>query len=362
MNGINLFRVSLTDIFCKILHDLFGMMTTLLKKSPLLLFCVLTACMPMIHQPGLKNNTPYLTDNLYSTEDGASLPLRQWLPKTRTKAVLIALHGFNDYSNFFDSPGAYFSGQGIACFAYDQRGFGAAPKRGSWAGIQAYTDDLRGLIRLIKQRYPRQPLYLLGESMGGAVIITAMGQVSMPEVDGAILVAPALWARQTMPWYQTSLLWTLAHTFPWLTLTGDGVGVRASDNIKMLRALGRDPMVIKKTRVETIYGLTNLMDAAFNSANQLGGNTLILYGEKDEIIPKKPTYDFLQRFLSSEKERKTVAFYQQGYHMLLRDLHARIPWEDILAWINLDSNKLPSGADRRAREVLKAVKVLSKSG
>jgi acylglycerol lipase len=322
-----------------------------IKLIPLLL-AALTGCMPMIHPPGIKNNTPHLTDNLYTTLDGAGLPLRQWLPKTEAKAVLIALHGFNDYSKFFDQAGTYFSTQGIACFAYDQRGFGQAPKRGSWAGISAYTDDLLVLVHLIKQRYPRQPLYLLGESMGGAIIIAALGQVSIPEVDGVILVAPALWARQTMPWYQTGLLWTLAHTFPWLTLSGDGVGVKASDNIEMLKALGRDPLIIKKTRVETIYGLTNLMDVAFNSANQLGGNTLILYGENDEIIPKKPTYDFLQRFLSSQGERKTVAFYQQGYHMLLRDLQAHIPWEDILVWINLDSNQLPSGADRRAREVL----------
>ncbi len=324
-----------------------------LKKLPLLLFFTLTACMPMIHPPGLKSNVAHLTDNLYRTEDGANLPLRQWLPNTETKAVIIALHGFNDYSNFFDSPGTYFSKQGIACFAYDQRGFGAAPKRGSWAGIPAYTDDLHGLIRLIKLRYPKQPIYLLGESMGGAVIITAMGQLNTPEVDGVILVAPALWARQTMPWYQTSLLWTLAHTFPWLRLSGDGVGVKASDNIEMLRALGRDPMIIKKTRVEAIYGLTDLMDAAFNNADQLVGNTLVLYGENDEIIPKKPTYDFLQRFLGQGEESKTVAFYQQGYHMLLRDLQAHILWQDILVWINQDTKQLPSGADRRAREVLK---------
>ena len=318
-----------------------------------LLIAFLTGCMPMIHPPGTINSTAQLTDNSYITEDGASLPLRRWLPKTEPEAIIIALHGFNDYGNFFDQPGTFFSTQGIACYAYDQRGFGGAPKRGLWAGIPAYTDDLHNLVKLLKNRYPRQPIYLLGESMGGAVVITAMGQANMPEVDGVILVAPALWARQTMPWYQTSLLWTLAHTFPWLTLTGKGVKVKASDNIEMLRALGRDPLIIKETRVEAIYGLTDLMDAAFNSADHLRANTLMLYGENDEIIPKKPTYDFLQRFLSSDGEKKTVGFYQQGYHMLLRDLQAAIPWKDIVAWINQRADKLPSGADHRAIKVLK---------
>jgi len=308
--------------------------------------------MPMAYPPGARNNTAQLGENIFLTEDGASLPLRHWLPKTEPRAVIIALHGFNDYSRFFDKPGEYFSKQGIACFAYDQRGFGMAPKRGLWAGSEAYTQDLQTLVRLVKQRYPKRPVYLLGESMGGAIVITAMSRMDMPEVAGVILAAPALWARSTMPWYQTGLLWTLAHSLPWLTLTGEGVHVVASDNIEMLRALGRDPWVIKATRVETVYGLADLMDAAFSSATSMRGNTLMLYGEKDEIIPKEPTYAFLQQFLAADAAKKTVAIYQNGYHMLLRDLEAPTAWKDIAAWIDASPDKLPSGADNRARELL----------
>jgi acylglycerol lipase len=320
--------------------------------AALLLPITLSGCMPMTYPLGVKNSAAQLGENIFLTEDGASLPLRHWLPKTEPRAVIIALHGFNDYSRFFDMPGAYFSKQGIACFAYDQRGFGLAPKRGLWAGAETYSKDLQALVRLVKQRYPKRPVYLLGESMGGAVVITAMSRSDMPEVAGIILAAPALWARSTMPWYQTSLLWTLAHSLPWLTLTGEGVHVVASDNTDMLRALGRDPLVIKSTRVETVYGLTDLMDAAFSSAALLRGNTLMLYGEKDEIIPKEPTYAFLQRFLETNSTATTVAIYQHGYHMLLRDLQAPTTWKDIEAWINVNPGKLPSGADNRARQLL----------
>ena len=308
--------------------------------------------MPMAYPPGEKHNAALLGENYFLAEDGANLPLRHWLPKTEPHAVIIALHGFNDYSHFFDLPGDYFSSQGIACFAYDQRGFGAAPKRGLWAGSEAYAQDLTVFTRLVKQRYPNRPVYLLGESMGGAIVITAMRQEDRPDVAGIILAAPALWARSTMPWYQTGLLWTLAHSLPWLTLTGSGAGVMASDNIDMLKALGRDPLVIKATRVETVYGLTDLMDTAFNSASSLRVNTLMLYGEKDEIIPKEPTYAFAQQLLATETSEKTVAIYQQGYHMLLRDLQAPTTWKDIAAWVDASPDRLPSGADTRARQVL----------
>ena len=128
----------------------------------------------------------------------------------------------------------------------------------------------------------------------------------------------------------------------------------ASDNIDMLRAMGRDPLVIKATRVETVYGLTDLMDAAFDSATTLRVNTLLLYGEKDEIIPKAPTYAFLQQFLATDEVEKTVAIYRNGYHMLLRDLQAPTTWQDIEAWINNTPEQLPSGADVWAKKLLAA--------
>lgn len=312
----------------------------------------LCGCMPIIHPQGEKNRAAQISGNIFRTTDGADLPLRFWLPETDTKAVIIALHGFNDYSRFFDQPGRFFKERGIASYAYDQRGFGAAPKRGLWAGNESYIDDLKTLIQLLQLRYPRLPVYLLGESMGGAVILTAMTRAGMPSVDGIILAAPALWARETMPWYQTGLLWFLAHSMPWLTLTGEGVRVTPSDNVEMLRELGRDPWVIKGARVETLYGLADLMDAAFKTAKDLHGDTLMLYGEKDEIVPKEPTYLFLKQFLSSNRDKKTVAIYKQGYHMLLRDLNAPRTWQDIAAWIDGNRNDLPSGADQHALAVI----------
>lgn len=132
----------------------------------LFVLTLLSGCMPMIHPPGAKNNMAQLHDTAFITQDGVRLPLRRWLPDHDPQVVIIALHGFNDYSHFFDQPAQYLSKQGVACFAYDQRGFGENTSRGLWAGGSAYRDDLQTLTHLIKQRYPQQPVYLLGESMG----------------------------------------------------------------------------------------------------------------------------------------------------------------------------------------------------
>jgi len=316
------------------------------------LFTLLPGCLPAIHKPGKAIITGQLVNNRYITPDGTFLPFRHWLPQqNKATAVLIAVHGFNDYSHFFQRPGDFFMQQGIACYAYDQRGFGGSSGRGLWSGTDAYVQDLELFIRLVRHKHPGLPVYLLGESMGGAVAVSTMTQAVKTQVDGLILAAPAVWARTTMPWYQHGLLWTLAHTLPSLALSAGGIKIKPSDNTAMLRELGKDPLVIKKTRVETLYGLTDLMGIALQKANQINDKTLMLYGEKDEIIPKKPTYQFVQHFLQSQQQKKTVALYKNGYHMLLRDLQAPVVWQDIIAWIQTPSAPLPSGADKYAQQV-----------
>jgi acylglycerol lipase len=290
---------------------------------------------------------PQLIGNYFITGDRTRLPTRSWLPENRpAKAVIVALHGFNDYSAFFEEPGSYFKSRGIASYAYDQRGFGAAPKRGSWAGIPIYLHDLSEFIRLIRNRHPGVPVYLLGESMGAAEIMVALTERQPPPVDGAILSAPAVGEWDSVPWYQSAGLWTAAHTVPWVRLTGGRLHLVPSDNLKMLRALYRDPLILKETRIGTVYGLADLMNRASGRADQLDQLTLVLYGKQDEFIPKQSVYRMLKAV--SRNGRCRVALYENGYHLLLRDLQAARHWRDIAAWIENPAVGLPSGADRRA--------------
>jgi acylglycerol lipase len=309
--------------------------------------------------PGGPPIAPQLADKFLIAADGARLPLRIWLPEGKPKAVILALHGFNDYSNAFAAPAEEWAKAGIATYAYDQRGFGEAPLRGRWAGSWQLAEDLATASRLLRQRYPGVPLYLLGESMGGAVVITAVSGAAgapRPEADGIILAAPAVWGRETMNVFERAALWAGYRLFPGLTLTGRGLNIMPSDNIEMLRALARDPLVIKETRVDTIKGLVDLMDLALAAAPRVDVPMLLLYGDRDEIVPKEPTRLWIDNLPYRARLTRRIAWYAEGYHMLLRDLEAPIVLKDVASWIADHRAPLPSGADRRASEVLFALR------
>src|SRR5262249_27059446 len=152
---------------------------------------------------------------------------------------------FNDYSNAFDGAGEAWAQEGIATYAYDQRGFGAAPERGLWPGRGALAADAATAAQILRGLYRGVPLYLLGESMGGAVAVVALTGESgtvVPVVDGVILMAPGVWGRPTMGVLPRLALWVGVRLAPGLTLSGRGLEIKPSDNIAMLRALARDPL------------------------------------------------------------------------------------------------------------------------
>lgn len=311
----------------------------------------LTACAVVTHPAGPMVAQAQINHDHWQSGDGQRLPLRAWLPEAEPGAVVLALHGMNDYSNFFEDAGRHLAARGIAAYAYDQRGFGQGPHPGYWSSGQAMARDLRAAAALVASRHPGTPLYLLGESMGGAVTMLAVAGEPPPELAGVILSAPAVWGRSTMNVFQRAALWISYQMVPGWRLTGQGLKITPSDNIEMLRKLSADPLVLKATRVDTISGLVDLMDEAAAAAPHVRVPLLVLYGEKDEIVPAEPTWRMIER-LPATGESQRVALYPDGYHMLLRDLQAPVVLDDIATWIADRARPLPSGADLRASRAL----------
>jgi acylglycerol lipase len=295
------------------------------------IMALLTACAPMQAPSGTENTVATIQDDVFITRDGLHLPLRHWDAKNPV-AVIVALHGMSDYSNAFAMPAPYLADHGITIFAYDQRGFGAGPNPGVWAGGDAMRADLDDCVEAARAKYPGLPVFALGESMGGAVVLTALASDHPPHVDGVILVAPAVWSREDMPWFYRAALWTGAHLLPWISLSPPrSLKIWPSDNIPMMRAIGRDPLFQKETRADAVWGLVNLMDDARNAPARLihPPPILFLFGAHDQVIPRAPT----EAVIAALGPHAEVHLYPNGYHMLMRDLDRETVWNDLVAWV-----------------------------
>ena len=249
-----------------------------------MLGAVLAGCTgPQVVSQSHRVVTPRLEQAAAVASDGYRLPIRRWDGAERPTTLVLGLHGFNDYSRALAPLAEHLRDQGITTYAVDQRGFGATAQFGRWHGAPRMAQDLRELIALLRARHPGTRLLVVGESMGGAVAMLAAAQGPL-DIDGLVLIAPAVWSRDSMPWYQRLALSAAVRTVPWLRLTGDGLPIRPTDNPAELRAMSEDPLVIKGTRVDALWGVTELMDAARGQVLGRGQPVLLLYGRHDQII------------------------------------------------------------------------------
>jgi alpha-beta hydrolase superfamily lysophospholipase len=328
------------------------MLSTVLRHLACVLLAalLLSGCTGAGIDPVAPSRIPAETADSFVMPDGTALPYRVWLPVGRPQAVVLALHGMNDSRDAWEYPAPAFAAAGIAVYAPDLRGFGATRSRGLWPGTDGLTGDARVMARMLRARYPHTKLILMAESMGAAALMVLATEPNPPDVDGYVLVSPAVWGRSEMNVLMRLSLWLADHTVPAMTLTGRGiVHVTASDNRAALVRLSNDPLTIHATRVDAIEGLVNLMDRALAAAPHLRVPALILYGGHDELVPKRAMAEAWHDLPPGPEK----AFYPNGYHLLLRDKDRALPIGDILSWIKDPQAPLPSGAGKAATAWLK---------
>jgi len=121
------------------------------------------------------------------------VPCRAWVPRgVLPKVVLLCVHGLGLNSASYEDFGKRMADLGIATFAVDVRGFG------TWMQLKGRTQvdfdtclgDVQSALKVLHTAYPKLPIYVLGESMGGAIALRVTAKY--PElVDGLISAVPS---------------------------------------------------------------------------------------------------------------------------------------------------------------------------
>ncbi|HKD22464.1 MAG TPA: alpha/beta fold hydrolase [Rhizomicrobium sp.] len=248
----------------------------------------------------------------FTASDGAEVPYRLWLPK-RPRAALILLHGVCDYSGAFDAMGPKLARAGFAVLAYDQRGFGASSSRGDWAGDARLVEDVANAAQFLRERLsPGIPLFLIGESMGGAIAIHAAASQAVPQMAGMVLVAPGALASP------------LRHSFyGWLIFFFRQFGGESelvferldSSNLTAsaaIRLLG-DPLVMRSVSAEVLEGVIALARSAVDAARQVEVPTLTMVGGKDDLLRR----DCILQLHENLAGPRAWADIADGPHLLL---------------------------------------------
>ncbi len=196
------------------------------------------------------------------------MPFRLWRADA-PRAAVILLHGAFDYSGAFDTIGPELAAQGFLTFAYDQRGFGATRSRGRWRGKKKMVRDLADAAKALRERGGADlPLFVIGESMGGAVAVHAAARLRSLKLSGIILAAPGAIASRL--WRTVwSMLANALRLFGRREVVMQRVQCAELAPASAIRLLS-DPLVLRGLRPDLLAGLIRLSVSAVRRRGALG--------------------------------------------------------------------------------------------
>lgn len=273
----------------------------------------------------------------------ASLPpvppmqLVDWPAQAPEKGVIVALHSFGDHSVAFDDSAPKLAAAGYAVYAYDQAGFGHRDLNGRWAGEHRLVSDAARAVALVARRHPGKPLYLLGESLGGAVAMLAVTRHPELPVRGLILAAPAVREGIRLRYGWNLLITSAATVAPGYRLTVNRPADDPTLTPAAARRLHSDPLVMRKVRVDTYWGLIKLADSASDEAPEIDRPTLLLYGGEDHSVPAVS----IHRLREHLKDEVVYHFYPDEPHLLLQGRHWQKVTGDMIRWLNRETAAKP---------------------
>jgi acylglycerol lipase len=270
----------------------------------------------------------------FRASDGADIPYRLWRAK-QPRAAILLLHGAFDYSAAFDEIGPRLVRRGFSALAIDQRGFGATTSRGHWAGSERMAADAVEAAGFLMGRMPaRLPLFIFGESLGGAAAIHAAAGRTIPQLQGLVLAAPGALASA---FRQRLLGWIAAAA---RALAGDAelVFERLSGwdltPAAAIRLIG-DPLVLRRVRPDVLSGMADLAFASLEEAKKMSLPALVMVGDRDEIICRS----CIRRMFDNLGGEKTWRVVPEAPHLLLHGRRSSEVLREATRWM---SDRLPA--------------------
>ncbi len=230
-------------------------------------------------------------------------PCISWTnPSVKPKIALLCIHGLGLYSGSYSDFGKHMASHGVATYAIDVRGFGSWMKANGHAKVDfdGCLVDIETAIRSIRAANPGLPVYLLGESMGGAIALR-FAALHPDLIDGLISSVPAgdrFQQKRTDLEVALKLLKGPNKEFD----IGDQIVKQATTDEKLRTAWETNPLDRMDLSAKELIHFQSFMNENHEFAQKITSlPVLFVQGNKDKLVKPEGTWELFNKLNTERK-------------------------------------------------------------
>ncbi|KZT05769.1 alpha/beta-hydrolase [Laetiporus sulphureus 93-53] len=246
------------------------------------------------------------------------------------KAVLVFVHGAAEHVGRFAHNHLLYAKRGIMVFAYDRRGSGRTAldqEHRSADSMYGKTDwkselkDMEWAIRHVQSTFSSLPVFLMGDSLGGGLILGFVAREDAPRdvlsmLSGVIIASPTLLMVDQPPRLMRWIISLLCIVSPNVQFPFRNNAQNLSRNPETNEAYIRDPLIRTAGSVKIVRDLVTEGEALLEKNYQYWPEdmpVLFIHGTGDKITMHQKTVAFYDSLSTKDKQ---VILYEGAFHEL----------------------------------------------
>ncbi|XP_001488869.1 monoglyceride lipase isoform X1 [Equus asinus] len=250
--------------------------------------------------------------------DGLYLFCKYWKPTGTPKALIFVSHGAGEHCGRYDELAQMLVGLGLLVFAHDHVGHGQSEgERMVVSDFHVFVRDVLQHVDIMQKDYPGIPVFLLGHSMGGAIVILTAAE-RPGHFSGMVLISPLVLANpESATTFKVLAAKVLNLVLPNMSL-GPIDASMLSRNKTEVDLYNADPLICR-AGLKVCFGiqLLNAVSRVERALPKLTLPFLLLQGSADRLCDSKGAYLLME---SSKSQDKTLKIYEGAYHVLHKEL------------------------------------------
>lgn len=270
--------------------------------------------------------------------EGIKVPYRSWLPIDKPREVLLCIHGLGFSSASYAEFGRVLAARGIAVYAMDARGFGQwlAVRGKNKVDFEGCLSDVEAALRSLRAAYPGTPVFIVGESMGGAIALRAVSR-NPQLVDGLVCAVPS--SDRYGKWKDTVVVGVryIEDKDKPMNVAPEVVE-RSTQNVYLQKQWEANKVNRMELTPDELKQFNDFMKGNYDAAALVEKvPVLMLAGFKDKLVKPEGTIDLFNALSVQDKLLMVVG---DGEHLLLEENQLTSQMATLLIdWIHSEARK-----------------------